>query len=69
MSHGRYDDVTAKLLKEHGAELVAVIVMGGDRGHGFSVSAIPRRLPQLPELLEQMAKDIRAQNATQRLDA
>lgn len=35
---GKYDDVTERALEETGAECVALIVINGKKGTGFSVS-------------------------------
>ncbi len=36
---GKYDDLTTYVREKSGAEAVVVIVLGGKKGHGFSVQA------------------------------
>jgi hypothetical protein len=62
MSHGpgKYDYECTLVRAITDATGVAVIVIGGNRGGGFSVQcADPVLLGRLPEMLESMAKDIR----------
>ena len=57
---GKYDEQCERILLDHGASLVAVLVLRGDRGEGFSVSTRdPSLVTALPELLESMARSIR----------
>jgi hypothetical protein len=58
---GKYDPECQKAFDETGARCVALIVLGGDRGHGFAVTGELREIYRLPEMLEIMAADIRAQ--------
>lgn len=56
---GKYDRqaTIARNLTE--AKGIALIVLGGKKGDGFSVQAPPEVIVRLPELLEHMAKSIR----------
>jgi hypothetical protein len=58
---GRYDDLCTQVREKADATLVAIIVVGGNRGHGFSCQTNdPAAAAALPDFLEQMASDIRA---------
>jgi len=57
---GKYDDC-ATMVREHtGARGVAVLVIGGKRGSGFAVHGDFLTMATLPKLLEEMARQIRA---------
>jgi hypothetical protein len=56
---GKYDDACTAARLETGAVAVALIVLGGKQGHGFSVQGAPELVAGLPELLEIMAIQIR----------
>jgi hypothetical protein len=56
---GRYDDLATLVREKSSAQGVLVAVIGGDKGMGFSVQATPETLLVLPELLEQIARQIR----------
>ena len=58
---GEYDPECQKAFDETGARCVALIVLGGDRGHGFAVTGELPEIMKLPEMLEHMAREIRAQ--------
>lgn len=45
-------------------KLVAVIVVGGNRGNGFSVAAVPELIASLPSVLRNMATEIEEGTAT-----
>jgi hypothetical protein len=61
---GRYDTECESLLMELQAHAAVVMIIGGVKGGGFSVSTRDPRLTLfLPALLEDMARKIRAQNA------
>ncbi len=64
---GKYDHHATPIRFEEGADLVAVIVIGGKRGNGFAVQGTPTLTLQLPELLERMAQDIRAMHTAGRV--
>lgn len=61
MAHGagKYDDECTLLRSMTGATGVAVIIIDGTGGHGFSVQMPPHELVRLPYTLEAMAKQIR----------
>jgi hypothetical protein len=55
---GKYDDVATMALRETRASGVIVIVVGGDRGSGFSVQAVEGVALDLPQILRTMADQI-----------
>jgi hypothetical protein len=55
---GKYDDVATMALQETRASGVIVIVLGGDRGSGFSVQAVEGVVLDLPQLLRTTADQI-----------
>jgi hypothetical protein len=61
---GKYDDLCT-LVREHAGMKpddvggAVVIVIGGNRGNGFAVQADFITTLKLPDLLEQVAKEIR----------
>ncbi len=58
---GKYDAEVTALLKSTNAALVVAMIVGGDRGNGFSVQTIDAALlHQLPSILRQMADGIAA---------
>jgi hypothetical protein len=59
LGHGKYDAECTNVREHTQAAAVALIVVGGDRGHGFSVQAPEELMVVLPDLLERMARDIR----------
>lgn len=58
---GKYDPECQHVFDETGATCVALIVIGGDRGAGFAVTGELPEILRLPEMLEYMAQQIRAQ--------
>lgn len=58
---GKYDPECERAFDDTQALCVALIVIGGDRGHGFAVKGIEAAIMDLPEMLDQMAQAIRAQ--------
>lgn len=56
---GKYDYECTLVRECTQAEGVAVLILGGERGNGFSVQGSLRMQLSLPDLLEQMARDIR----------
>lgn len=59
---GKYDEVSEIALKQTEAQCVAMLVLCGNQGSGFSVSCrSPGLLEQLPEMLEHMAANMRKQ--------
>lgn len=60
---GKYDWLASKVREETDAAMVAVIVMGGSLGGGFAVQARdPELVRRLPDILEDMARNIRLDN-------
>jgi hypothetical protein len=57
---GKYDELCTYVREQANASAAMVIVLGGDKGPGFSVQADPVWLLALPDMLEAMARDIRA---------
>lgn len=55
---GKYDDLATYVRTEANADGVVVIVLGGDKGHGFSVQG--RIARDLPALLRFVADEIEA---------
>jgi len=61
---GKYDDLASLVRKEVGLAEgrcpggVVLIVLGGDKGHGFSIQADPLTMLRLPEMLRVMADQI-----------
>jgi len=60
---GKYDDVCTTVRERTGARAVAVIIIDGDKGNGFSVQSEEAWLKVLPDILETMAQKIRAGDA------
>jgi hypothetical protein len=60
---GRYDDIAEKVCRETEAMGAAVLIIGGKQGNGgFSVAVADRAIYELlPDMLESMARNIRAQ--------
>lgn len=57
---GKYDAICENALIEAKAAGVLLIVIGGDKGIGFSCSVLdPRIIESLPDILEGTAKEIR----------
>jgi hypothetical protein len=61
---GKYDDVCTLARQAAGCDetggAVVLIVIGGRHGNGFSMQSDLDTLNMLPDLLEQMAKQIRS---------
>lgn len=56
---GKYDGHVERILREHGAETVLLLVIGGNQGDGFSVASIDEDAPdQVVTLLRMMADEI-----------
>jgi hypothetical protein len=62
---GKYDDITTLVRDVTEAEGVALIVINGNKGRGFSVQGSERFIERLPDVLEDMARSIRAQRQTE----
>jgi hypothetical protein len=56
---GKYDDLCTELRAKTKAAGTIVIVIGGERGSGFSCQADWQTTLRLPEILESMAAQIR----------
>jgi hypothetical protein len=56
---GKYDEVCTAVRKQTHAAGVVLVIISGDLGSGFSVQAPLPMTQALPDLLEQLAKDIR----------
>lgn len=67
---GKYDDVCTMVHKETDATTVVVIVIGGNKGHGFSVvTKSLGMLSGLPIALRDVADEIEADAAQEKTDA
>lgn len=61
---GKYDDACTAARETTGAEAVLLMVIGGNKGSGFSMQMHDREvLETLPTLLRRLADDIEQQNA------
>ena len=58
---GKYDDWCSRIIEQHHPQGVLVMVVGGDRGEGFSVQAIKPAMDALPRALRIMADAIEQQ--------
>jgi hypothetical protein len=57
---GKYDELCTLVREQAKARAAIVIIIGGDKGSGFSVQAEDTQASAvLPDLLENMAKQIR----------
>jgi hypothetical protein len=56
---GKYDALCTEVRDKAEAVGAVTIILGGNRGHGFSVQCPPDMLVVLPALLERMAAEIR----------
>jgi tRNA A37 N6-isopentenylltransferase MiaA len=56
---GKYDDLCTDVREKSAAEGAIVIVVGGNRGTGFSCQATLGVLASLPQLLETVAREMR----------
>ena len=57
---GKYDDLCSYVREQAEAEAAFVIVIRGNRGSGFSCQASPELALVLPDILEQVLRDMRA---------
>lgn len=70
LGRGKYDDVCSYVSWKTEAAAALVIVIGGNKGAGFSLqTADPAILEALPDLLEHVAKQLRADHAADPLAA
>lgn len=60
---GRYDSDVTALRERYHADGVVLIVMGGDKGEGFSMQAGLETTLRLPEILEYIAAQLREDRA------
>jgi hypothetical protein len=60
MGGGKYGPTCERVREELEASAVALIVFQGKHGHGFSVVGFPGFDETLPEILEDIANQIRA---------
>lgn len=58
---GKYDDECTQIREQTGAEVVLVVVLGGAKGHGFSMQSRGRPPIDVAELLRNVAKEIEAE--------
>jgi len=60
MGPGKYDDLATAAMAAARAEFAAVIIIGGDKGNGFSVSMLddPQLAGIVPNVLRQMADEM-----------
>ncbi|HEY4383372.1 MAG TPA: hypothetical protein VGN34_02700 [Ktedonobacteraceae bacterium] len=56
---GKYDDLCSIVLEQSGAEAAIVIILGGNKGSGFSLQAPLEIVAHLPDILEFMAMQLR----------
>jgi aspartate/glutamate racemase len=56
---GKYDQLCTEVREKAEALGAAIIVLSGNKGHGFSVQVPPEILFALPGMLETMAAEIR----------
>jgi hypothetical protein len=56
---GKYDTLCTEVRAKAEAVAAVVIILSGNKGHGFSVQAPPEALFMLPGMLETMAAEIR----------
>lgn len=52
---GRYDDYADRLQKELQSQGVVLIVIGGEKGSGFSIAATPAVVVDMPSVLHEIA--------------
>ena len=61
---GKYDDIATVARHITQAKGLVLIILGGAEGHGFSVQCDTATLMELPELLEQVASQLREDRKT-----
>jgi hypothetical protein len=59
---GKYDDLCSLVRERSGGEVI-VIVIGGDKGSGFSFQGEEATLEKLPKVLERVAELMRVTRA------
>jgi len=60
---GKYDDVCTMVRERTEARAVLVVVIDGKLGNGFSFQGDPLSLASVPEMLEDVARQIREDRA------
>jgi hypothetical protein len=66
---GKYDDELTEARRKCGANSAVLIVIDGKRGPGFACQTTVEHLAGLPEMLEFIAVQLRADRARMRGDA
>jgi hypothetical protein len=67
---GKYDDLCTLLRERAKASTALIIVIGGEQGEGFSLQTDdPRVLLALPEMLEDIARQMRADRGGEAFNA
>jgi len=56
---GKYDHLCTYVRVRSEAHAVAIVVIGGNKGNGFSIQAEADLMPFLPDLLETIARTMR----------
>lgn len=65
LGHGKYDDLCTKVREDAHAVAALVIVLSGNKGHGFSSQTSDLRvLEKLPEMLRNVARQIEESRQT-----
>ena len=60
MGPGKYDDLCTLVMEKSEAMSALVIILGGNKGNGFSIQMVNQETMKLvPDLLETVAKQIR----------
>lgn len=60
---GKYDDLCTHVREQSDARVAIVIIVGGNKGSGFSCQSDDAAvLLKVPDMLEDMARSIRADN-------
>lgn len=57
---GKYDDAATAARESTKAAGVLLIVLGGEKGSGFSVQVPPEMVASIPDMLRHMANQIEA---------
>lgn len=63
MGGGKYEKALAIAARRAHATSAVLIILDGKRGPGFSIQATLEQLAALPEILEEVAQQIRADRA------
>ena len=56
---GKYDDLCTYVREHAKARGAMVVIFGGEKGEGFAVQADPVLALKMPDILEDMARQIR----------